>query len=102
MSNEFRQESAAPPSQTTFFGIPIGDYGWFGTLLTSAALGFIAFFAGTFLGIVGILAFNSTTHANADYAASYRLVGVPLGLLVLLASLAYLGTLWVRRKLRKA
>jgi len=84
------------------FGIPFGGLGWFGTLLISVAAGFMAFFATTFCAIIVILIANSTTHTSIDFAMSYRDVGLPVGLVVLVTALGYLGTLWVRRVLRKA
>jgi hypothetical protein len=84
------------------FGVPVGDLGWFASLLMGTAAGFAAFFAATFCGIFAILIYNSTTHGSLDYALSYRAVGLPAGLLVLVLALGYLGTLWVRRMLRKA
>jgi hypothetical protein len=33
---------------------------------------------------------------------TYKRVGLPVGLLVLVVTLGYLGTLWVRRQLRRA
>ena len=86
----------------TLFGIPIGDFGGFGTLLVSVAAGFLSFFASTFCAIIVILIVDSATHANVDYAISYRYIGLPIGVLVLICALGYLGTLWVRRVLRKA
>ena len=43
----------------------------------------------------------SSGHA-ADYTISYRLIGLPVGILLGVASLGYLGTFWVKRILRKA
>jgi len=85
----------------TLFGVPIGDLGWFASLLMGTATGFAAFFAATFLGIAGILVYNSSTHRNIDFAYSYLRVGLPVGLLALVAALSYLGTLWVRRIARR-
>ncbi|WP_158942045.1 hypothetical protein [Granulicella sp. S190] len=84
------------------FGIPLGDLGWFTSLLMSFALGFAAFFAATFCAIVGILFYNTTTRHAVDFSLTYTRVGLPVGLLVLLVTLFYLGTLWVRRQLRKS
>jgi hypothetical protein len=84
------------------FGVPLGDLGWFTSLLMSFALGFAAFFAATFFAIVGTLFYNTVTHRTVDFALTYKRVGLPVGLLVLVLTLAYLGTLWVRRQLRKA
>ncbi len=84
------------------FGVPLGDLGWFASLLMSFALGFAAFFAATFCAIVAVLFWNTATHHAIDFALTYIRVGLPAGILVLLASLAYLGTLWFRRQLRKS
>jgi uncharacterized BrkB/YihY/UPF0761 family membrane protein len=84
------------------FGVPLGDLGWFTSLLMSFALGFAAFFAATFFAIVGTLFYNTVTHRTVDFALTYKRVGLPVGLLVLVLTLAYLVTLWVRRQLRKA
>ena len=84
------------------FGIPLGDLGWFTSLVMSFALGFAAFFAATFFAIFGVLIYNTATHRAVDFALTYKRVGLPVGLLVLVAALGYLGTLWVRRQLRKA
>jgi hypothetical protein len=86
----------------TLFGVPLGDLGWFTSLLMGVASGFAAFFAATFCGIVAILIYNTVTHGNVDYALSYRAIGLPVGLVVLTGALAYLGTLWCRRILRRA
>jgi hypothetical protein len=84
------------------FGVPLGDLGWFTTLLMSLALGMAAFFAATFFAIFAILFYNTATHHAVDYALTYRRVGLPAGILVLAVALGYLGMLWVRRKLRRA
>jgi uncharacterized BrkB/YihY/UPF0761 family membrane protein len=84
------------------FGVPLGDLGWFTSLLMSFALGFAAFFAATFCAIVGILFYNTATHHAVDFSLTYSRIGLPVGVLVLLVALLYLGTLWVRRQLRKS
>jgi hypothetical protein len=83
------------------FGVPLGDLGWFQTALMSAASGFLAFFAATFLGIMTILIWNATTHGTVDFAVSYKWIGLPVGLLVLATASLYLGSLWVKRMVRK-
>jgi hypothetical protein len=99
--------TSAPVIPRTFgagylFGIPLGDLGWFGSLLIGVASGFLAFFASTFLAIVFVLILNSATHANIDFASTYRRVGLPVGLTVLVVALSYLGTLWFKRILRRS
>jgi hypothetical protein len=84
------------------FGVPVGDLGWFATLLVSFAAGFASFFAATFLGIVGLLITDMVTHRTPDFSISYRLIGLPVGLSVLAIALVYMGFLWIRRMLRRA
>ncbi len=84
------------------FGVPLGDLGWFTSLLMSFAVGFAAFFAATFCAIIGTLFYNTVFHRSVDFALTYKRVGLPVGLVVLVLALGYLGTLWVRRLLRKA
>jgi len=36
-----------------------------------------------------------------DFTLTYKWVGLPVGIVVLLLTLAYLGTLWFKRKLRR-
>jgi hypothetical protein len=88
--------------KATLFGVPMGDLGWFASLLMGAATGFVAFFLATFVGIFGILIFNAVTHRNVDLALSYRYGGLGFGALVLISAWGYLGTMWVRRITRKS
>lgn len=83
------------------FGIPLGALGFFQTLLVSFASGFAAFFATTFVAIMVMLCYMAAGH-RPDFANTYRYAGLPVGLLVLVVALGYLGSLWVKRKLRKA
>jgi hypothetical protein len=100
------QHGNSVSSQTSdsgyLFGVPLGDLGWFTSLVMSFALGFAAFFAATFFAIFGVLIYNTATHRTVDFALTYKRVGLPVGLLVLVVALGFLGTLWVRRQLRKA
>lgn len=84
------------------FGIPLGDLGWFATLVMSVALGAAAFFVATFVAIFALLFTSGATHHAANYALSYRRVGMPVGLVVGVLTLLYLGTLWMRRITRRA
>jgi len=81
-------------------GIPLGDLGWFQSLLIGTALGMACFFASTFCAIMGFLVYLSVTHHPVDFALTYRVIGFPIGLVVLVVSYAYLGFLWIRRKTR--
>jgi hypothetical protein len=83
------------------FGAPVQDLGVIAIAIMGLGAGFITFFATTFVGIVVVLTLNSFGH-TADYTVSYRLIGLPCGVLMAVVSLAYLGTFWVKRILRKA
>jgi hypothetical protein len=105
MTNE--RDQMQPSGQTqqsaaTLFGIPIGELGWFASLLMGTATGFAAFFAATFLGILSILILNSVGHQGIDFALSYRRVGFPVGMVVLVTAWSYLGALWVRRQVQRS
>jgi len=83
-------------------GIPLGALGFFQTLLMSFATGFAAFFATTFVAIISMLVYLMVTGKHPNFALTYELAGLPVGLVVLFVSLGYLGTLWAKRKLRKS
>jgi len=82
------------------FGAPVKDLGWFASLIMGVAAGMMAFFAATFVAIFSILFYNAGGH-HVDFALTYKWVGIPLGLTVMALSLGYLGTFWVKRKLRR-
>jgi len=84
-------------SRATLFGAPVGELGLFASLLIGTATGFCAFFLTTFVGIVGIMVYNTTTHHNVDYAYSYMRGGLFVGVPVLLLAWGYLGKLWISR-----
>ena len=78
--------------------MPIGDFGLFASLLISLASGFLAFFLTTFVGIVSILFYNTIGHHSVDFALSYKVFALPVGIAVLAVALVVLGFLWLRRK----
>ena len=84
------------------FGVPVGDFGFFQTILVSVSLGFMAFFAGTFLSILGVSIYKGITHSPVTLDVSYKYISFPFSILVLLAASTYLMTLWVQRKRREA
>jgi hypothetical protein len=90
------------PRVASLFGVPVGDFGWFATLLIGLASGFMAFFASTFCAILFILIYNTAAHGNIDFGLSYRRVGFPIGITVLVVALSYLGSLWFKRILRRS
>ena len=98
MTNAYGLERAR--QEGMLFGIPLGELGWFSTLLMSFATGFAAFFATTFVAIVSMLIYLMATGKHPDFSLTYKRAGLPVGLLVLILALGYLGTLWAKRKFR--
>jgi uncharacterized membrane protein len=84
------------------FGVPVGDFGFFASLLVAVSAGFLTFFAMTFLSIIGVSIYKGITHSPITLAVSYKYIAFPAGVLVLVVALAFLMTLWVRRKMRSA
>jgi ABC-type dipeptide/oligopeptide/nickel transport system permease subunit len=83
-------------------GIPLGDLGWFQSLLMGLATGFAAFFATTFLSIMALLFYRIASGRNPDFAIAYRDIGFPVGLVVLAFAFTYLGIQYARRMRRRA
>jgi hypothetical protein len=82
-------------------GIPLGDLGWFQSLLMGTATGMAAFFLATFLGIVALLVYQTATGHAVDFAIAYKRIGFPIGVVVMAGALGYLGVQWARRMARK-
>jgi len=86
------------------FGIPLGDLGWFQSLLMGLATGMAAFFLATFLAIIVLLVYIMVTGKPAgavDFALAYKAVGFPVGVVVMAAALGFLGVQWAKRMARK-
>jgi hypothetical protein len=92
------RQGGAPQATGKFFGIPLGDFGLFTSILMAFTVGFLSFFLFTFLAIAGIMIYNGMGH-HLDYAESYKYISFPAGCLVLAVSLIFFATLWLRRKL---
>lgn len=82
-------------------GIPLGDLGWFQSLLMGLATGFAAFFATTFASIMVLLFYRVGTGRNPDFAIAYKDIGFPVGIVVLVLAISYLGVLYARRMRRR-
>jgi hypothetical protein len=82
-------------------GFPLEGFGLFTSLLLALASAFFTFFASTCIAIFSLLGWNVFGHHTVSYADSYRYVGFPAGVLVLVVALPVFGTIWVRTKLRK-
>lgn len=85
----------------TVLGFPLAGFGLFTSLLLSVAAALFTFFATTCVAIFGLLAWNLGGHHSVDFADSYKFVGFPAGVIVLLVALPVFGTLWVRARLRR-
>jgi hypothetical protein len=83
------------------FGIPLGDMGWFASLLMGAATGMAAFFLSTFFAIFSLLFYQGASGHHVDFAIAYRWVGFPVGVVVMAAALGFLGVQWGKRMARK-
>jgi hypothetical protein len=82
-------------------GFPLRGFGLFTSLLLAFAAAFFTFFASTAVAIFALLGWNLFGHHAVSYADSYRYVGLPAGLLVLVVALPVFAVLWVRGKLER-
>jgi hypothetical protein len=82
-------------------GFPLRGFGLFTSLLLALAAAFFTFFATTTLAIFALLGWNLLGHHAVSYADSYRYVGFPAGVLVLVVALPVFAVLWVRAKMSK-
>jgi ABC-type nickel/cobalt efflux system permease component RcnA len=82
-------------------GFPLEGFSLFQSLLLSFASAFFTFFLTTFLAIVALLVWNVLGGHNVNFADTYRYVGLPAGVLVLVVALPYFLVLWVRAKVRQ-
>jgi TRAP-type C4-dicarboxylate transport system permease small subunit len=90
---------AAPqPQPSKVFGIPLGDMGFFHSLLIACIFGVIAFFATCFVAIFGLLIYNKAGHHTLDMADAYLYAAAPVGVVVLVFALVVLLGIWMRRK----
>ena len=82
-------------------GFPLEGFSLFQSLLLSVASAFLTFFATTCIAIFVLLAWNVFGGHSVSYVDTYRYVGLPAGLLVLIVSLPVFLTLWLRAKVGK-
>lgn len=82
-------------------GFPLEGFNLFQSLLLALATAFFTFFATTCISIFALLAWNLLGSHSVNFADTYRYVGFPAGVLVLVLALPYFMTLWVRAKLHK-
>lgn len=82
-------------------GFPLKGFGLATSLLLAVAAAFFTFFATTTIAIFALLAWNGLGHHAVSYADSYRYVGFPAGVLVLVVALPVFGVLWFKAKMGK-
>jgi hypothetical protein len=88
-------------SRSRIFGFPVEGFSLFQSLLLALASAFLTFFATTCIAIFALLAWNIFGGHSVNYADTYRDVGFPAGVLVLILALPFFVTLWVRAKMHK-
>ncbi|MGC2162479.1 MAG: hypothetical protein WA634_11250 [Silvibacterium sp.] len=91
--------SLAAPQPSKVFGIPLGDMGFFHSLLIACIFGVMAFFATCFVAIISLLIYNEAGHHTVDMADAYLYAAAPVGIIALIAALALLMGLWMRHKI---
>src|SRR6266481_7856437 len=64
----------------------------------SAVIGAITFFAGVFLGIVGIGGYAIVSHEKVDFAASYLYVGAPSAITAFVAAFLTIMVMGIRNR----
>jgi len=105
MSMTTQNDVARARREGELFGIPLGDLGWFQSLLMGLATGMAAFFLSTFLAIFALLVYIMVAGKPAgsvDFALAYRSVGLPVGAVVMALALGFLGVQWAKRMARRA
>jgi hypothetical protein len=89
-----------PRGAGRILGFPLEGFSLFQSLLLAFASAFFTFFLMTFLAIMALLGWNVLGHHTVNYADTYRYVGFPAGVVVLLVALPYFLALWVKAKVR--
>jgi hypothetical protein len=95
------QQVEGARSSGKIFGFPLEGFSLFQSLLLAVASAFFTFFATTCIAIFTLLAWNVFGGHTVNYADTYRYVGFPAGVLVLVIALPYFLVLWVRAKVRR-
>ena len=84
----------------TVFGFPLEGFSLFQSLLLSVASAIFTFFATTCIAIFSLIGWNMIGGHSVNYADTYRYIGFPAGVLVLIVALPYFLVLWLRAKFR--
>ncbi|MGO8933956.1 MAG: hypothetical protein ACLPLZ_00345 [Terracidiphilus sp.] len=95
------EQTAQSGRGKTVFGFPLEGFSLFQSLLLAVASAFLTFFATTCVAIFALLGWNVLGGHAVSYVDTYRDVGFPAGVLVLVVALPFFLILWVRAKVRK-
>jgi hypothetical protein len=95
------EQTAQSGRRKTVFGFPLEGFSLFQSLLLAVASAFLTFFATTCVAIFALLGWNLLGGHTVNYVDTYRYVGFPAGVLVLVVALPFFLILWVRAKARK-
>lgn len=94
-------QTAQAGRSKTVFGFPLEGFGLFQSLLLAFASAFLTFFATTCVAIFTLLAWNVLGGHSVSYVDTYRYIGLPAGVLVLVIALPLFLALWVRAKIKQ-
>jgi hypothetical protein len=95
-------QSAQGGKRGKVWGFPLEGFSLFQSLLLAVAAAFFTFFATTCIAIFAVLIWNLFDSRALSHAAdTYRYVGFPAGVLVLVVALPFFLTLWVRARAKK-
>ena len=86
------------PQGARIFGFPLSGFGLFTSLLLSFASALFTFCCTTAIAIFSLLVWNLGGKHSVNYAISYRYIGLPASLLVLVLALPFFLVLWIRSK----
>jgi hypothetical protein len=89
------------PGNRTVFGFPLRGFGLFASLLLSFASALFTFCVTTLVGIFSLLIYRANGHPAVDMAISYRDIGFPASIVVLVIALPFFLTLWIRDKITR-
>jgi hypothetical protein len=85
----------------TVLGFPLRGFSLFSSFLLSFAVSLLTFCITTMVAIFSLLVWNLGGKHSVDYAISYRDIGFPASLVVLVLALPFFLFLWVRAKIHQ-
>ncbi|HUB52099.1 MAG TPA: hypothetical protein VL986_08125 [Terracidiphilus sp.] len=101
MSRTFELQSNHSPRGGKVFGFPLEGFSLFQSLLLAVASAFFTFFLTTCIAIFAFLGWRLFGHPAVNFTYTYRYIGFPAGVLVLVVGLPFFLALWARAKVRR-